>query len=216
MSDLARLVEALLARHGRLFSAELGLDLRSKDPSVLFQWLCAAYLLGGRIRAAAAEEAAQALLRAGWSTPARMAATTWEERTRLLNRSGYARYDESTSRRFGEMAEMLIERYDGDLRRLREAASHDPDDERRLFKQIKGIGDVRVDIFVREVQLVWNEHYPFADRRALNAAATLGLGDDVRALAGLVDRADFPRLVAALVRCDLARDADAILEEAGR
>jgi hypothetical protein len=214
MTNPARVVEVLLHRQGRLYSEALGLDLCSGDSSVLFQWLCASFLLGGRIRAKAAEQAAEALLRQGWTTPETMAASTWEDRTRLLNRSGYARYDESTSRRLGEMAARLLDRYGGDLRNLRAAAQRDPHEERRLIQEFNGIGDVRADIFFREVQLVWDELYPFADRRALHAAGALRLGDDAHALACLVAPADFARLVAALVRTDLGRCAGDILKEA--
>jgi hypothetical protein len=216
MISPVRIIEVLLHRQGRLYSEALGLDLRPGSASVLFQWLCASLLLGGRIRATAAQQAADALLRQGWTTPEKMAASTWEERTRLLNRSGYARYDESTSRRLGDMAQMLLDRYRGDLGNLRSAAHWDPLEERRLIKEFDGIGDIRADIFLREVQVVWNELYPFADRRALHAAAALDLGEDVHALASLVAPADFARLVAALVRTDLGKCASEILEEAGK
>lgn len=214
MISPVRIIEVLLHRQGRLYSEALGLDLRPGSASVLFQWLCASLLLGGRIRAKAAQQAADALLRQGWTTPEKMAASTWEERTRLLNRSGYARYDESTSRRLGDMAQMLLDRYRGDLGNLRSAAHWDPLEERRLIKEFDGIGDIRADIFLREVQVVWNELYPFADRRALHAAAALDLGEDVHALASLVAPADFARLVAALVRTDLGKCLSEILEEA--
>jgi len=209
-------VEVLLHRYGQLYSDTLGLDLRLGTPSVLFQWLCAALLLGGRIRSTAAQQAAEALLRQGWSTAEKLAASTWEERTRVLNRSGYARYDESTSRRLGELAQRMLDCYQGDLRRLREAAHRNPAEERRLLQEFKGIGEVRADIFSREVQIVWEELYPFADRRALNAAAQLGLGNQTRSLVHLVDRSEFARLVAALVRVDLGKHAPDILSEAGR
>jgi len=214
MTRVERVVQVLLKRHGRLYSEALGLDLRPGSASVLFQWLCASLLLGGRIRATAAQQAAEALLRQGWTTAERMAASTWEERTRLLNRSGYARYDESTSRRLGDMAQLLLDRYGGDLCNLREAAHRDPQEERSLLKEFKGIGDVRVDIFFREVQLVWDELYPFADRRALHAASDLGLGSDAQTLARLVDPPEFAGLVAALVRCELGKHAAGILAEA--
>jgi hypothetical protein len=214
MLSRRRTVEVLLDRHGRLYSQALGLNLRSGSAPMLFQWLCASLLLGGRIRAKAAQQAAEALLRQDWTAANTMAASTWEERTRLLNRSGYARYDESTSKRLGNMAQMLLDRYGGNICNLREAAHRDPQEERRLLKEFNDIGDVRVDIFFREVQLVWDELYPFADRRALHAAVELGLGDDVHELARLVAPAEFPRLVAALVRADLGKHATEILAEA--
>src|SRR6266536_2852789 len=73
---------------------------------------------------------------------------------------------------------------------------------------------VGVDIFFREVQVAWEELFPFADRRALEQAERLGLPGDARALARGHDRRTFARLVAALVRSALAKDTDAVLETA--
>jgi hypothetical protein len=142
-----RIVFALLQRHGRTFADEVGADLKEGTPEALFRWLCAALLFSARIRASAAVAAARALAAHGWTTAETMVASTWAERTRVLNRAGYARYDESTSRMLGETAQKLIEAYGGDLRRLREAAGRDPAGERTLLKEFKGIGDVGVDIF---------------------------------------------------------------------
>jgi hypothetical protein len=210
----SRIVDALLERHGRTYGEELGIDLAKGTPSILFRWLCASILLSARISAEAAMSAARALADQGWTTAQKMAASTWEQRTRTLNGAGYARYDESTSRMLGDTAGMLLEKYGGDLRKLREAASRDPAAERRLLKECKGLGDVGVDIFFREAQVVWDELYPFAGRRDLDAAARLGLGKDVAALAKHVSRQDFPRLTAALVRGGLAKDFETVIEQA--
>src|SRR5690606_14135422 len=211
-----RIVEALLERHGQTYAAELGIDLERNTPSVLYRWLCAATLLSARIGAKIAMQAARALAEQGWTTAQKMAETTWEERTRVLNQAGYARYDESTSRMLGDTARMLLDEYGGDLRRLREAAGRDPARERALLKECKGIGDVGADIFCREAQIAWDELYPFADRRALEAAARLGLEDDAARLAKRVPREDYPRLLAALVRTDLADDFAGVLDAASR
>jgi hypothetical protein len=209
-----RIVQALLERHGRTYAGELGIDLAKGTPSVLYRWLCAATLLSARIGAGVAMAAAKALAQQGWTTPGKMAAATWEQRTRTLNQAGYARYDESTSRMLGDTASMLIDKYGGDLRKLRAAAGHAPERERVLLKECKGIGEVGADIFGHEAQIAWDELYPFADRRALRAAARLGLEDDPAKLAGRVPHQDFPRLLAALVRTGLARDFESVLEAA--
>ncbi len=73
-----------------------------------------------------------------------------------------------------------------------------------------------VDIFFREAQAIWEELYPFADQRALQVANRLGLGKDAGALAKLVSRKQFPRLVAALVRIALERKAISVLTRASR
>ena len=209
-----RIVQVLLERHGRTYAAELGIDLAKGTPSVLYRWLCAATLLSARIGAGVAMAAAKALAKEGWTTPEKMAAATWEQRTRTLNRAGYARYDESTSRMLGDTASMLLDKYGGDLRKLRAAAGRAPARERALLKECKGIGEVGADIFGREAQIAWDELYPFADRRALRAAARLGLEDDPAKLAGRVPHRDFPRLLAALVRTGLAKDFESVLEAA--
>jgi hypothetical protein len=144
-----------------------------------------------------------------------MADSTWADRTRVLNESGYARYDESTSRMLGQTVDTLSDTYGGDLRRLRDAAGNDPDEERRLLQEFTGIGEVGASIFSREVQLVWDEQYPYADQRALESAERLGLNGDVSTLARHADNAEqFTRLVAALVRSSLADDHDEIVADA--
>lgn len=203
-------VQALLKRHGRTYCAELGIDIAKGTPSPLFRWLVASILFSARIGAAQAVKAAAALSKAGWTTVDRMAASTWCQRVEVLNAHGYARYDESTARMLGDTAAMLSDRYGGDLRRLREAAGRDPASERRLLKQCKGLGEVGVDIFFREVQDAWDELSPFADRLALATAGRLGLPRSAEGLAGLVPRRDFTRLLTALVRTELAKDHDAI------
>ncbi len=210
------IVWALLDRHGLTFSKELGIAVEKNTPLPLFRLLCASLLFSARISARIAVRAAKALGKEGWTTPQKMAASTWEERAKTLNEAGYARYDERTSAMLGDTTEMLLDRYGGDLRNLREEAERDPDRERRLLKQFKGIGDVGVDIFFREVQAAWKELYPFADRRALEGARKLNLKDDAGALCRLVGEGEFPRLVAALVRVQTEGDQEEVLEEARR
>jgi endonuclease III len=148
-ADPHRIIEALLQRYGETYAEALSIDLSQGTPSALFQWLCASLLFSARIRADTALGATRALFREGLTTAEKMASATWEERTRILNRAGYARYDESTSRMLGETSRMILDHYHGDLRNLREAAGRNPQEERRLLEQFKGIGDVGADIFIR-------------------------------------------------------------------
>jgi endonuclease III len=198
----AAIVSALLDRYPRTYAEELRVR-RLEQPAGLFQVLVMALLMSARIRAHIAANATAALFKQGWTTPARMVDATWEDRTRTLNRAGYARYDERTSTMLGDTATLLLERYRGDLRRLRDQAERDPTTERRLLKDCKGVGDIGVDIYFREVQRAWPELYPFADQRILDTAQDLGLGRDVRRLTRLAQGDDFVRLVDALVRVRL-------------
>jgi hypothetical protein len=204
----------LLERHGPTFASELGINLASETPATLFRWLCAALLFSARIGNAIAIEAARALTQSGWTTAEKMAAAAWEERTRVLNHAGYARYDEKTSRMLADTSELLLKRYDGDLRKLREAARREPAREKELLMECKGIGPVGADIFLREVQVTWTELQPFADAAALKSAAKLKVPVKTDELAKLVPKKDFPRLLAALVRCQLAKDHKNVLAAA--
>jgi hypothetical protein len=205
--DTAR---ALLERHGRTFADELGIDVAKNTPSPLYRLLCAATLMSARIGSPIAVVAARNLAKRGWRSPRKLAESTWEQRVKALNEAGYTRYQERTATMLGDLTEHLLERYGGDLRRLREAAEREPKAERRLLKEFKGLGDVGVDIFFREAQVAWEELFPFADRRALDAAGRLKLPKDPGKLADLVGAADYARLVAALVRVELDDDYEAV------
>jgi endonuclease III len=205
-----KIVAALLERHGRTYAEETGIALGRGTPAPLFQLLVLSILLSARINASIAVEAARAIKREGWTTARKLADSTWDRRAKVLNESGYARYDERTATMLGDTAQLALDEYGGDLRRLRDSAGRDPGEERRLLKRFKGIGDVGADIFLREVQAIWDEARPFLDRRALDAAARLGLAREPRRLARLVDGPAVARLAAALVRAGLAGDFDEI------
>lgn len=210
-----RIVRALLRRHGRTFAQEARIPVHLNTPAPLFQLLCMAALLGTRVGADVAVRAARALASQGWTTAERVAATSLEERAGVLHRAGYARYDESTARMLGDTTALLVRRYGGDLRRLREAAGGDPDREHALLRELKGLGDAGAETFSREAQVAWEELYPYADAPVLEGARALDLPEDAHGLAALVGREDYPRLAAALVRTVLAGDQAEVRKQAG-
>ncbi|MBO0775524.1 MAG: endonuclease, partial [Actinobacteria bacterium] len=118
-----------------------------------------------------------------------------------LGRGHYRRYDERTATMLGDAAGLLIQRWHGDLRRLRAEADGDTGRIAAALREFPGIGPTGADIFLREVQGVWPEVAPHLDRRVLDAARKAGLPGDAGKLAQLAgSRADLPRLTAALVR----------------
>ncbi|TPW29873.1 hypothetical protein [Pararhizobium mangrovi] len=208
------IIHHLLDDHGLTYCDELGIDIEKNTPSPLFRWLCASILMSTRIKSDIAVSAARALADQGWTTPEKLVDSHWEDRVRTLNHAGYARFDERTASMLHDATSTLLDDYRGDLRVLRDDAGYDPQAERERLKAFKGLGDVGVDIFFREAQISWDELYPFADKKALKAAGRLGLPASTKGLARLVDRTDFPRLVAALVRTDLSKDYETIEAEA--
>ncbi|MES1948224.1 hypothetical protein C84B14_12773 [Salinisphaera sp. C84B14] len=209
------IVSALLDRHGQTFAAELGIDIERNTPSPLFRLLCLAMLTSAPVQADIAMRGARAMADAGWTTPDKLAASSWSQRVEVLNGAGYARVDEKTATQLADFNDTLRSEYDGDLRRLRTAADGDTDTAIKKLTAFKGIGPVGAAIFLREAQAAWPEFYPFADKATLKAAGKLGLGDEAETLSRQVSQSDYVRLVAALVRVQLANDFDAVREAAG-
>lgn len=129
---------------------------------------------------------------------------------KVLNENGYARFDESTTDYIRAAAELIDEKYDGDLRRMR-AEAGEPDGILKAVQEVKGIGKMGAAIFAREMQLVWKELYPRADGPALEEAKVLGLPQDQAKLADLAgSRERFVRLVSALTRAKLEGPSEAV------
>jgi endonuclease III len=201
-TEAGRTVRELLATQGRTYADEAGIRLKN-TPQPLYQLLVLACLSSTRIRASTAVAAARALFAAGMRTPRRMADATWQQRVDALGEGGYRRYDESTATRLGEGAQLVLNEFGGDLRRLRAEADGDPDEQRRLLRKVPGLGPAGADIFLREAQGLWPEAAPCLDRKAPQGAERLGLPQDPGRLADLVEEDQLPLLAAALVRTAL-------------
>lgn len=187
---------------GTTLSEQAGIRLANK-PAPLFQLVVLAILLAKPISGDVAAAAGRELSSAGLTTPVKMRAASWQHRVDVRGRAHYRRYDESTATRLDEAAQMLIERYRGDVRGLAEAADHDRRRAATLLEQIPGIGPTGSSIFLREVQAVWPWVRPYFDERALAGASKLDLPVSESALAQLSTEGGSARLAAALVRADL-------------
>jgi hypothetical protein len=195
-------VGSLLQTTGRTYAQEAGIRLADR-PSALYQLLVMSVLLATRIKAGIALAAAHELFRAGYRTPDAMLAASWQDRVDALGRGHYVRYDESTATALGNGAQLIVDRYRGDLRRMRQEAGGDMAELRRRLREVPRLGPTGVDIFCREVQAVWPELRPYLDRRALDGARRLRLPTDPDQLAGEVAGEQLAQFAAALVRVAL-------------
>ncbi|MBY8874715.1 hypothetical protein K7640_23075 [Micromonospora sp. PLK6-60] len=204
IEDRKRLARRLVGA-GRGFAEQYGFPV-TNNPSSLFQLLCLAVLLARRGDHRAAVAAAAGLRDAGWDSAARLARSLQADRVRVLREQGQRGDVDALADRLGDLARTVVDRYRGDLRRLRAVAHHDPAAERRLLGELPGVDGAVVDLFLRETQALWREVAPVADRHALAAARRLGLGrsaDDLAALAGGGESERLSWLVGALARVDL-------------
>ncbi|MGJ5751765.1 endonuclease III [Streptomyces puniciscabiei] len=200
-----RVLRELLSAYGQTYAEEAGIRLKD-TPQPLYRLLVLALLLSARIRASVAVATAQALHEDHLDSPRRMAEADWQQRVDALGRGGYRRYDERTATQLGDGAELLLDRWSGDLRRLHEEAHGDTGELRRLLQEEPGIGPAGADIFLREAQRVWREIAPYLDDKALSGAQRLGLPKDPDKLTELARNTEPAVLAAALVRAALDKE----------
>ena len=153
-------LKALVRRYGRPYSAALGIRLRSRQPAELSKWFLAGILYAKPIREETATRTYKVFEAEGRTTAQRIVEAGWEGLVGLLDAGGYARYDFSTADRLLAVFGNLQARYGGDLNRLHAAAKHSGDLERLLTELGKGIGDVTVAIFLRDLRGIWSKARP--------------------------------------------------------
>jgi endonuclease III len=160
---------------GGRFSRELGIDLDAGRSADIFRWFFASVLFGARISETIVRRTVGAFEHAGVFAPGDIERTGWDGLVALLDRGGYVRYDFKTATKLLDLSRALGERYRGDLNRLHAAAADPRDLEVRLKDLAKGIGDVTVNIFLREMRGVWSKARPLPSDLVLRAAGNLGL-----------------------------------------
>lgn len=211
-------VGVLTERMPGRFSVELGLRLAPNRPNDLFLWFLAALLYGTRISGTIVAHTHAEFVRRGLVTPEKILKTGWDKLVVVLDAGGYVRYDFKTATKLLEAMRRLIDQYQGDLNQLHYAAKDARDLESRLTGLGKGIGEVTVQIFLRELRDLWPKARPelshlavlaAKDLRLLSPAAARRGGSPVEALMRLWNERKrkskrFSDLEAALVR--LGRD----------
>lgn len=169
------IIEKLLSEIGGKFSRELGIDLSGGDPAEVGKWFLAAKLFGARISTEIAMRTYREFERRGVVTPDSILATGWDGLVSILDAGGYVRYDFSTATRLLAIMETVQKSYGGDLNALHERARDSADLESLLKELGPGIGNVTVNIFLRELRTVWPKARPALSPLALLAARHLGL-----------------------------------------
>lgn len=207
MSSSADALADLLEEHPQTFAEQAGLTL-ADTPSPLFRLVVLTSLLSANLDARLGLRTARALTDAGWTTAEHLAGASDEERHEVLVKARYLR-KQQTARQLGRLAEEVLDRHHGDLRRLRDDADGEPAAVAEALQGLTGIGQVGASIFLREVQAVWPSVRPYADQRVLDLARDRRLPHTPRGLAQAAGTDDLSRVGAALVQADMAdRAAD--------
>ena len=149
------LARELVAQYGGRYSEALGIDLLSAKSAEIYKWFLAAILFGARISEVIATKTYREFVLAGIITPQDVVDCGWDGLVEVLDRGGYVRYDFKTATKLLQVNQTLLTRYEGDLNLLCEQANDLAGLEQSIRALGKGIGEVTVNIFLREMRGVW-------------------------------------------------------------
>ncbi|RYP93125.1 hypothetical protein DL770_000782 [Monosporascus sp. CRB-9-2] len=176
-------VRRLIAKYGELPLSDTELAEPGKPtPDTILALLLNAMLSSTRISHALVAKTVATVIKAGYHKLDVLKKSTWEERTQVLTEGGYTHYREKTATMLGELAQLIEDKYEGDLNSILKTAGEDRVKIRAELKRIKGLGDVGIDIFFDTAQHVWPCLAPFLDPRSAKTAEAVGIGSDVQQL----------------------------------
>jgi len=155
---------------GRRYSEDLGINVDSAKDGEVFKWFLASVLFGAPITESSVIKTYRCFEKHNVLTPEKLVQTGWDGLVRILDEGGYTRYDYKTADKLLLVMGNLNSRYNGSLNRLHSKASDSEDLEKRLKALGKGIGDVTVSIFLRELRGVWSKADPKPTPLVIKAA----------------------------------------------
>jgi endonuclease III len=207
------ILKKLIEKIGGKFSVALSVDLSSQIPKEIFKWFLASVLFGARISERVVIKTYKEFEKEGIISPSRILNRGWNGLVEILDRGGYVRYDFKTATKLLDLSTALINKYSGNLNVIHSTASGSRDLEGRLKALAKGIGDVTVNIFLREMRGIWGKAEPVPSDLVVMAAKHMRIiparsKDREKILALLkkkwndedMEMKDFPDFEAALLR----------------
>ncbi len=147
-------------KRSQLYSEELDIELKRCDNAGYFEWFLASLLFGGRISEGIAKKTYRAFERHDLLTPEIILAAGWDFLVNpIMREGGYVRYDGRKSTQILRDCEMLLQNYQGSLKKLHDTSRDNADLEARLLA-FYGVGPVTVNIFLRELRPYWRKADP--------------------------------------------------------
>jgi hypothetical protein len=168
-------LKELVEKFGEKYSEILGIDLSSGRDEEIFKWFLASVLFGAPITESSVTRTYRCFEKYDVLTPRRILKTGWDALVKILDEGSYTRYDFKTADKLLVVMQNLTKKYDGSLNLIHAAASDKLDLEIRLKALGKGIGDVTVSIFLRELREVWEKADPNPTSLEVLAAKELGI-----------------------------------------
>jgi len=168
-------LKALVENFGQEYSEALGIDLSDGKDEEVFKWFLASVLFGAPITESAALKTYRCFQKYNVLTPRKILVTGWDGLVKILDEGSYTRYDFKTADKLLLVMRNLTEQYGGSLNELHDQASDSRDLESRLKELGKGIGNVTVSIFLRDLRVVWRKADPYPTPLVVDAAKQFGI-----------------------------------------
>jgi hypothetical protein len=168
-------LKTLLEKHGQKYSETLGIKLETARDAEVFKWFLAAVLFGAPIAESSVMKTYKCFEKHRVLTPEKILKTGWDGLVQILDEGSYTRYDFKTADKLLLVMGNLDKEYDGSLNLLYQKALNSADLERRLKSLGKGIGDITVSIFLRDLRGVWKKADPKPTPLVIAAARDLGI-----------------------------------------
>lgn len=168
-------VRALVESRRQKYSEILGIDISEGKEDEVFKWFLASLLFGAPITESSVVKTYRCFQKHGVLTPKQILKTGWDDLVKILDEGGYTRYDFKTADKLLEVARNLTEKYSGSLCLIHSESSGAHDFENRLKNLGKGVGNVTVSIFLRELRAVWEKAEPNPTALVVLAAQELGI-----------------------------------------
>jgi hypothetical protein len=168
-------IQALIKQCKGRYSAELGIDLLPGTSGEIFKWFLASVLFGARISETTVKKTFREFASRKVVSPKAILNTGWDGLVAILDEGGYVRYDFKTATKLLDMCKTLTENYRAELTDLHSSAADPRDLENRLKSLAGGIGDVTVNIFLREMRGIWMKADPLPSDLVILAAKERGI-----------------------------------------
>jgi hypothetical protein len=166
-------LKTLLEKHGEKYSEALGIKLETAQDTEVFKWFLAAVLFGAPITESSVIKTYKCFEKRNVLTPEKILKTGWTGLVQILDEGSYTRYDFKTADKLLLVMGNLEKEYEGSLSLLHRKALNSTDLERHLKALGKGVGDITVSIFLRDLRGVWKKANPKPTPLVIAAAMDL-------------------------------------------
>ena len=153
-----KLTNLLIQQFGQKYSEILEINLKSEGKEEVFKWFLASILFGAPITENAVIKTYKCFEKHKVLTPEKILKTEWNGLVEILDEGSYTRYDFKTADKLLAVVSNLMKKYKRNLNFLHEHASDSLDLEKRLKDLGKGIGEITVSIFLRELRGLWKKN----------------------------------------------------------